>query len=282
MITGSQGMAAKAFLNLFSQNADVTGVDKSDMDITLPAEVSNVITSVKPSHLIHLAAQTDVDYCQENPDEAYSVNSQGTRNIAEVCSRYKIFLVYVSTSSVFGGDKAEPYSENDEANPINTYGLSKLKGEEFVERTMRPQKYIIVRAGWFFGGEERDKNFVGKIVRKLRKNQAIEVVDDIYGSPTYTLDLANGVRFLMTNDMTGLFHLANEGFVSRYDIAVKIAEVMGVDQNRIVPVSSSRLVFRAPRPRSEALVNERLNSLGKFRMTNWKESLGQYLINKLL
>ncbi|RKY39404.1 MAG: dTDP-4-dehydrorhamnose reductase [Candidatus Omnitrophota bacterium] len=273
LVTGAEGMVGSYLREVFS-DTELYLTDIDNMDVTNFALVEETIKKVKPSAILHLAAETDVDHCQQYPDKAFKVNVFGTQNVAMLCRKYDILLVYVSTAGVFGGDKREPYTEFDTPNPVNIYGLTKLEGERLVERIL--YRYFIVRAGWMIGGEDKDKKFVGKMIQLMRERKEIRVVYDKIGSPTFAKYLLLGIKKLMNTQYYGLYHMTCKGVCSRYDIALEIAKIMKKDI-KITPVSSAFFPLPAPRAYSEAMRNYKLDLLGMNDMPTWQEALKEYL-----
>ncbi|MCF7907811.1 MAG: dTDP-4-dehydrorhamnose reductase [Candidatus Omnitrophica bacterium] len=285
LITGAAGMLAEEVVsNLLKHGHKVVQADINQrlpdilkINIQDRDGVMRLVEKESPDYIFHLAAETDVDLCEEDPDHAFRVNSQGTENIALVCLEHKIPCLYISTGAVFSGVKQEPYTEFDTPLPVSVYGRSKLKGEEIVKNTLN--KYFIIRAGWMVGGWELDKKFVYKIVQQLKKGQKqLRVVADKFGSPTFTKDFANNLMSVINSKRYGLYHMANTGTCSRYDMAVKIVEYMGLNgQVTIEPVSSEQFPLSAPRARSEMMQNHKLQLLGLNNMPRWEDSLKNYI-----
>jgi len=251
------------------------------LDIRDSAAILKMVSREKPDVLLHLAAATDVDRCEQEPEEAFRSNTAGTQNVAMACLENKIPLILVSTGAVFWGDKPEPYVEFDSPRPANVYGRSKLAGEEIVASLL--PDYLIVRAGWMIGGGDRDKKFVGKIVRLMAEGKkSLKVVNDKWGSPTYAKDFLVGIEGLIRKRARGLFHLANEGHCSRYEIALQIRELLRCPEIELEPVSSDQFPLPAPRGRSEALENGRLKLLGFPPLRPWQEAIREYLEKELI
>jgi dTDP-4-dehydrorhamnose reductase len=199
------------------------------------------------------------------------VNAIGTYNVALAARRVRAKLVYVSTAGVFDGNKKEPYTEEDEPNPQNVYGRTKYQGEVMV-RDLAPD-YLIARSCWMFGGGPGvDKKFVSKIIRQLDQDE-IKVVDDKIGSLTYGRDLASAIKQLLIQNRTGLFHLTNRGFCSRYEVAEQIVKILGASA-KIIPVDSTEFTLAAARSTSEAMASK-LDI-----MRDWREALGEYLLEE--
>jgi len=282
MVTGANGMLADALCPLLIKNgyeliptdiAGEEGITKCDIrDIN---GMLSVVKTARPEIIFHLAAETDVDKCELQPEHAYATNWQGTENIAQICKELDIAMVYISTGAVFDGEKEGGYKETDNPNPISIYGLSKLKGEESVRSLLK--RYFIVRAGWMIGGHNKDKKFVWKIVQLLNTKKEISVVTDKTGSPTFTTDFSQGIVDVVKSGKYGLYHCVNKGICTRYDIAVKIAEYLGRKDVVIKPVTSDAFPLPAPRGRSEAMLNYNLSKLGLDKTRPWQDALKEYL-----
>jgi dTDP-4-dehydrorhamnose reductase len=234
---------------------------------------------VRPSMVLHMAAETDVDRCEREPDHAYTSNFIGTLNIALACKAIDAELVYLSTAGVYDGAKPEPYTEFDAPNPLTVYAKSKLEGEKAIASMLT--RYYIIRAGWMFGGRARDKKFVGRIAQMCQTEREIMAVYDKIGNPTYASDLLAMVKTLSATGLYGLYHVVNEGSCSRYDVAVEIARLLGSSVT-IKPVSSALFPASAPRTRSEAARAYKLDLLGLNHMPNWRTALYNYLNSWML
>ncbi len=247
------------------------------VDVCDAIAVKRAIAEARPDVVLHLAAATDVDRCEREPDWAERTNAVGTQNVVRACETSAIPLVYVSTGAVFPGERTEPYTEVDTPAPSNVYARSKHAGEQIVDALPR---HYIVRAGWMFGGASRDVKFVGKIARLIQGGQTrLEAVDDLVGSPTYALDLLLGIHRLMQTGAYGVYHLANAGSCTRYACALAIRDTLERPDVEIAPVSSDRFPLPAPR-RSEALGSVKLEPLG-LAMRPWREALREYLLTEL-
>ena len=288
-LTGAAGMLAAEVTPLLKNNGfEVTGVDVNprlseieNLDITDKDAVFNIVQRLKPGYIFHLAAETDVDRCEREPDLAFKVNTIGTENMALACQKFGAKLVYISTAAVFFGDQEKPYTEFDIPKPVNVYAQSKWQGEIIVRNLL--SEYFIVRAGWMVGGWEIDKKFVYKIVQQLKGGAGeLRVVVDKFGSPTFTKDFALNLVALIKTDRYGLYHMANKGAGSRYDIAVKIVELMGLKNKVIVSaINSAQFPLPAPRGHSEMLRNYKLDLINLNLMPQWEKSLEEYIrVNK--
>jgi dTDP-4-dehydrorhamnose reductase len=283
LVTGASGMVGSYVPEAF-KDYDLVSTDMVEgcqrLDVRDPTEVMRVVKEVKPDVVLHLAAATDVDRCEQEPDLAFHTNAIGTQNVALACQEFDVTLVYVSTAGVFGGEKAEPYNEFDVPNPANVYGQSKLAGEQIVSSLLR--RYYIVRAGWMIGGGEKDKKFVGMIARLImRGTNPVKIVDDKIGTPTYAKDLLGGIHALLQTGYYGLYHLVNKGACSRYDIALLIREVLERPEIELLPVSSAYFPLPAVRARSEAMRNLKLELLDVHHMRPWQDALREYITTQL-
>jgi len=281
-------LAADVIPQLKSNGYEVKGVDINQrlpdiekLDITDKEAVFDMAQRFKPDYIFHLAAETDVDRCEKDPDHAFKVNTIGTENIALACHQLGIKLLYISTAGVFFGDKQDPYTEFDIPNPANLYGVSKLQGEAIIRNLL--SEYFIVRAGWMVGGWEIDKKFVYKIVQQLKEGKTeLRVVADKFGSPTFTKDFAKNLVELVKTGRWGIYHMTNKGSGSRYDIAVKIVEFMGLKNKvTVAAINSAQFPLPAPRARSEMMRNYKLDLIGLNLMPHWEKSLEEYIrLNK--
>jgi dTDP-4-dehydrorhamnose reductase len=254
----------------------VVPTDIDDMDVRDSQLVFQTIQEKHPDVVIHLAALTDVDYCQKNPDESFHTNTVGTHNVALACRRIDAVMVYLSTISVFDGTKREPYTEFDTPQPQSFYSQSKYRGELIVESLV--SRYYIVRAGWMFGGGKEDKKFVAKILALASTRDKLTVVNDKFGSPTYTRDISAGIERLIKTGLFGKYHMVNTGSpCSRFEFAEKILEFAHVTTCRLTPVSSASFPLPAPRPRMEAATNYHLNLRGMNFMRPWQNALQEYI-----
>lgn len=281
LVTGARGMLGTDLCAIFRREHQVKGTDIDNMDVRYRKTILNVTSQFEPELIIHLAALTDVDGCERDPDAAFHTNTIGTQNVALICQQFDIPMVYVSTISVFDGTKPSPYTEYDTPNPQSYYSQSKHQGELLVQSLL--QKYYIIRAGWMFGGGKEDKKFVAKILDIARSRPSLKVVDDKFGSPVYTVDFASAINDIMTTTQYGTYHAVNAGSpVSRYEVAQAIFEFASIRNCTLVPVSSAEFPLPAPRPRMEAGRNLAIELLGLPPMRHWHEALKEYIETTLL
>jgi len=289
LITGSGGMLGSAVYPAFVRAGhDVTATDLAPrpveglpmgmLDVRDAAGVRAAIESLRPDLVLHLAAETDLETCELDPDHAYLTNTIGTEFVALASRDQGIPLVYISTAGVFDGTKDGAYTEFDVANPINVYGASKFEGE-LVALRLNPRTYV-VRAGWMVGGADRDHKFVRKVIDQLRAGATtIHAVSDKLGTPTYTRDFADNLLLLINSGFYGRYHMACVGEGSRLDVAREIVKHAGRDDVEVIAVDSSYFAetYFAPRPHSEIMRNYMLDLHGLNRMRPWDVALREYL-----
>lgn len=271
LITGSRGQLGSEFIKQFENKYSVKGVGKEEVDITDFDGTMNYISELKPSIIIHCAAYTNVDGCENDKDTAFKVNAVGTRNVAMAAEKVGAKLVYISTDYVFDGEKKEPYNEFDRPNPISIYGLSKLAGEEFVKTFC--SRYFIVRIAWLYG--ENGNNFVKTIVKLAKEKGEIDVVNDQRGNPTFTKDVVQAVEVIMNSEKYGTYHVTNEGIASWYDFACKIVSTFGIDC-KVNPTTSDKFIRPAKRPKNSALDKMMLRLEFGYKMRHWEEAFEEF------
>jgi dTDP-4-dehydrorhamnose reductase len=261
---------------IFRQEHEVIAVDLKEMDVRDPDATVRTARKIAPDLIVHLAALTDVDECERNPDAAYLSNAIGTRNVALACQETGAVMAYISTIAVFDGQKPEPYNEFDAPNPQSIYSRSKFEGEAFVRSLLN--RYYVIRAGWMFGGQALDKKFVAKILALAQERPQLKVVDDKFGSPTYTRDMAAAIHTLTSTGYYGTYHLVGTGEpCSRLEFARAILACAGITTCQIEPVNSASFPLAAPRPRMEAARNHHTELLGMRLMRPWREALCEYV-----
>jgi len=273
-------MLGNSLVPILKGGNELFTTDLPDTDITEIDPLIEKVRSFNPDIVIHLASMTDVDGCERDPDSAFRINALGTRNVALACAESDAEMVYVSTGSIYDGRKETPYTEYDTPNPVNTYGRSKYYGELYMRDILN--RFYIFYTCWLFGGIREDKKFIPKILRLSRENDVLDIVDDKYGSPTYTHDLAGEISEVIMTGHYGRYHCANHGYVNRYEEAEEILKIAGITGCRLNPVSSDKFSLAAPRPRSEALSNYNLSLMGRDPLRNWREALSEYILSELI
>jgi len=233
-----------------------------ELDITDEAAVLSFLSDLKPSLVINAAAFTNVDGCEDQQDLAFAVNGEGPGHIAAACHEVGAPLVHYSTDYVFDGSQ-ESYAESDSPNPINVYGASKLQGEQAIMAAM--EDYRIIRTSWLFG--RNGPNFVETMLRLSAEMETVRVVNDQFGKPTFTVDLASKTPEI-AKDEPGIYHITNGGICSWYEFASAI--ILNVE-----PCSSEEFVRPAKRPKFSVLENTKTSP-----MRPWEDALKEYLRTK--
>jgi dTDP-4-dehydrorhamnose reductase len=295
LVTGAAGMLGSALVPALARRGHA--VIATDLETSVPHpwgprgprvggldvrsfdDVHDAVQLLAPELLVHLAAATDLEDCELDPDGAAATNAVGTQNCALAAQRADIPLVYISTAGVFNGAKPEPYTEYDDPDPINHYGRTKLAGERIVRALV--DRHLIVRAGWMVGGgRERDHKFVRLILDQLDDGaNTIHAVGDKLGTPTYAVDFAECFLGLLESERWGLYHMSGTGACSRYDIAALILRLLDREDVTLVEVGSEFFAgrFFAPRPYSEVMRNLALELHGLNLMTKWEDAIERYL-----
>lgn len=285
LVTGCGGMLGEAVHKVFDGVCDVrfTDIDLNEewlahLDVSDTAAVAKYLESFSPDYIVHLAALTDMEYCETHTEEADATNAKSVETLAAYAAKNDIPLLYTSTAGVFDGEKDE-YFEDDVPNPLSVYGKSKYGGEVFA-RTV--PKHTIIRAGWMMGsGPRKDKKFINKIAKQLAAGATeLKVVNDKLGTPCYTYDLAKSIKFLLDNGHYGTFHGACDGGGSRADVARFLLAELGLTTSVSVTEVDSDFFkdsYFAARPRSEQLVNVKLKALAPGLTRDWRVCLAEYV-----
>lgn len=284
-IAGCGGMLGEAVYEYFSPRAKVLATDidlNTDWlelaDVRNYAEMESSISAFDPDLIINLAALTDLEYCEKNPDNAWATNALGAENLALIASKRDVPLVYISTAGIVDGLQ-DVYNDFDQPNPLSIYAKAKYHGEVFVQQYLR--KHFVFRAGWMMGGgPEKDKKFVNKLFKQLQAGKTeLFVVDDKLGTPTYTVSFAEGIFKVVESGLYGLYNQVCGGDCSRYDVALELVRLLGLETSvKVTKVSSDhfKTEYFAPRPPSEKLVNFKLDARGINFMPEWHAALADY------
>lgn len=273
LLTGADGrLGSRLLQSLTARGHTVAGYDIATMDVTNGDAVRARLDDTRPELVVHCAAMTAVDQCAENPDRALLVNGLGTQAVAQACLTHGAEMLYISTNEVFDGRETQPYSEYDRPNPINAYGRSKWVGEQVV-RDLVP-RHFIVRTAWLFahGGG----NFVHAVLRAAREGRALRVVTNEISSPTYADDLADAIARLIETGRYGIYHLVNEGQVSRYGFARQALDLAGYGDTPIEPIALAEYQRASQPPQYAALRNFAAAQLG-IRLRPWQDALAAFI-----
>lgn len=255
----------------------VTRMPYIQMDITDAERVANVLGDVKPDAVMHCAAWTAVDLAEEekNRDRVRAINAEGTRHIAEQCRKLGCKLMYISTDYVFDGQGSTPWQPDCTSYaPLNVYGQTKLEGELAVRECV--EKFFIVRIAWVFGLS--GNNFIKTMIRLGQTHDALRVVCDQIGTPTYTLDLARLLVDMIETEKYGCYHATNEGgYISWADFAREIFNQAAMPV-QVIPVTTKEYgLSKAARPYNSRLCKDKLIENGFVPLPDWKDALSRYL-----
>ncbi|XXM72448.1 dTDP-4-dehydrorhamnose reductase [Lysinibacillus sphaericus] len=270
-ITGAGGQLGRELAStLNGLGCTVFPFARNEWDIADAQSTAERLQELKPDILINAAAYTAVDLCESQREEAFLVNAVAPFYLAKETKKVQARFIHISTDYVFSGDKSTPWEEQEPPSPLNVYGESKWAGETLV-LAANPDT-LIIRTSWLYG--RSGKNFVNTIARLSQTKSKLQVVNDQFGSPTYTKDLAEAVYFLL-EQAPGIYHVSNDGSCSWFEFAKEIAAFSKCDVE-ISPVSTAEYGLPACRPSYSVLSNKKLNSCG-FYMRGWKEALYDYL-----
>lgn len=287
-IAGCGGMLGEAFYKQFSKDFELKCTDinvnedwLSYLDFRNFDLYKEDVCSFQPDYLFHLGAHTDLEQCELNPDDTYVTNTLSVENAVYIANQLNIPILYISTAGIFDGDK-DVYDDWDIPSPLGHYARAKYAGELFVKENAR--KHLICRAGWMMGGgPKKDKKFVQKIIKQIKENKKeLFIVNDKFGTPTYTHDFAENVQLLLEKEYWGRYNMTCEGATSRLDVAKEILSILGLQNEvKITEVSSDyfKKEYFAKRPLSERLISKKLELRNLFKMRHWKVALKEYLLN---
>jgi len=278
VVIGADGLLGSKIINTHLKNYEIVGTYHKNkpvfektfqLDITNKKQVES-LKKLNPDIIIHTASLTNVDYCEDNREEAWDVNVKGTENILEVSEKIRNKIIFLSTDYIFDG-KNGPYSEGEELNPINYYGKTKLECEKLVKSSRL--EYIIVRTTVLYGWGKNRLNFVTWVIDELKNGRKIKVVRDQYGTPTLADNLAEVILELILHDKRGIYNVAGSSLVNRYEFALKIADIFELNKGLITPVTSEELNQRAPRPKRGGLKIDKIKKEMRVKLLTIEEGL---------
>lgn len=273
LVTGIKGqLGYDVMKQLEKRKVSCIGVDIDDFDLADRDAVHRFITIEDPDAVIHCAAYTAVDKAEDDRDTCYAVNVNGTENIASVCREINAKMVYISTDYVFDGIGERAFEIDDRKDPKTYYGLTKSLGEDIVQKYL--EQFFILRTAWVFG--KNGNNFVKTMLRLGREKAELRVVEDQFGSPTYTEDLALLICDMVGTDRYGIYHATNEGFCNWFEFASEIMRRAGLG-TKLFPVTSEEYPTKAIRPKNSRLSKASLDANGFSRLPPWENALERYL-----
>jgi len=275
LITGASGQLGLALQEeLIKKGIEFVAAKSSEVDITKPLIVNQVVDLIKPSVIINAAAWTDVDGAESNKSTAYSVNSFGPQNLAIAASKAGAQLVQISTDYVFSGEATEPWNENAVHNPQSVYGSTKSEGESFVLTTLPSTSYV-VRTAWLYSAD--GKNFAKTMINlAINSVSEVKVVNDQLGQPTFAGDLAKQiVDLVLSGAPAGIYHGTNSGQATWFEFAQEIFKLAGTDVSRVKPISTSEYPRLANRPSYSVMGHEAWANTTVPVMRDWRIALAE-------
>jgi dTDP-4-dehydrorhamnose reductase len=269
LVTGSKGMLGSDLCILLAKNSfEVIPVTQQDFDITDKLKCEIFLNAIDFDAMVHCAAYTNVDGAENDRKTAFAVNATATQYLSQITAHKNVPIIYISTDYVFDGTKNSPYKPSDTTNPLNVYGESKLTGEQFVKSS---PKHYIVRTSWLYG--IHGSNFVETMLNLAKTQPFLKVVDDQFGCPSWTCDVAEGIiKLLKTQQPYGTYHLCGGGQTSWFDFAREILKTAKIEKE-VIPVKTNEFPRPAQRPAFSVMDNDGL-------LRDWKEALKDYMKNR--
>jgi len=285
-MAGSGGMLGEAFYRVFNEkhNLKCTDIDVNEpwldyLDFRDADKYREDVINFAPDVLFHIGAHTSLEYCEENPDDAYRTNTLSVEYATQIANELDIPILYISTAGIFDGSK-NMYDDWDKPNPLGVYARSKYLGEKYVMENAK--MYLVCRAGWMMGGgANKDKKFINKLIEQINNGaKTLNIVNDKDGTPTYTVDFAQNVLALLETKKWGLYNMVCGGQTSREEVCRELLSILNLEDKVSIKLVSSDFFAKeyfAPRPPCERLINRRLDLIDCNRMRNWKISLKEYI-----
>ena len=277
LITGTGGQLGLTLQQLAPREHEIVPLTSKQLDITNCKGVLDTVREIRPDVIINTAAYTAVDKAESEPDIAMAVNAHGPENLAIAAHKTNCRLIHISTDFVFDGKKCRPYTPEDEPNPLNVYGETKLAGEQAIERILG-KTALIIRTAWVHSSYGH--NFVKTMIRLMHKQEEIRVVADQFGTPTSTRNLAEALyKFVRLEDASGIYHWTDSGSASWYDFAVAIHKELqkhsALPCTNIIPIPTSEYPTQARRPSYSILDKKRAITALETHPEHWTSNLAE-------
>jgi dTDP-4-dehydrorhamnose reductase len=284
VIVGAGGRLGAALARQYAGNHQVTGFNHAQLDLLDRERIREVLNPLEFDVLINCAAQTNVDRCETERDEAFALNAEAPRVIAQICSEKGAQLIHISTDYVFDGEKAEPYTEDDPAHPISVYGESKREGERLV--LAAGEQHLVARVSWVFGPDR--PSFIDAVLQRAREQEDVAAIADKFAAPTYTKDVAMMLRPLFGEKRAGgLLHLVNDGGCSWQEYAqwaLDCCHAEGIPMKGRT-VGKLRLAdmknFVARRPIQTVLSTAKYAQIRGQKPPHWRDAVASYVRDHL-
>jgi dTDP-4-dehydrorhamnose reductase len=278
-IVGANGRLGAALVREYQRDYEVTSYDRRQLDLSQLDRVRAALAATKFELLINCAALTNVDYCESHREEAFVVNAEAPRLLAQIANEKSAKLVHFSTDYVFDGKKTDPYVEEDKAVPLSAYGESKLEGERRVLEVS--SQHLVIRLSWVFGPDK--PSFIDQIIQRARENDVITAVADKFSAPTYTINVGGWLRLAIDKNANGTLHLANNGGCSWQEwaqYAIDVCRSLGLPlkAERVGAVSLADMKnFVARRPVHTVLSSAKFTALTGVQPCHWREAVAAYI-----
>ena len=279
IVIGANGRLGAALAREYQGVFSVKAFARSQLDLGKLDQARSTLSETEFDLLLNCAALTNVDYCESHSDEAFLINAQGPRLVAEICREKSAKLVHISTDYVFDGKQDTPYIEEDPPAPLSVYAESKLEGERSVLEVSA--NHLVVRLSWVFGPDR--PSFIDQIIQRARENETVTAVADKFSSPSYTIDVANWLRLALDNEAQGILHLCNSGACSWQEWAQYAIDVCC---NLGVPLKAERVGklsltdmknFVAQRPVNTVLSTAKFTALTGIQPRHWRDAVAEYI-----
>jgi dTDP-4-dehydrorhamnose reductase len=280
LILGKNGMLGMDLQKVF-HDRDFIALGRDELDITNEEQLKTEILNAQPDVIINATVYRDVNKAEQEQEKANQVNGYAVGKLAKICRDFGIVLIHFSSDYVFDGTRKDGYRENDPPNPINAYGSSKLLGEQLIVEMMEAEfnqddqtegRYYIIRTSYMFGNH--GDNLLSKMLDNARKKAKFQAVKDQWAKPTYSLDLARQVKWLVESNEyeSGIYHITNAGITNWYELAKTLVAEAGFVSDLVEPITMEEWPSPAKRPQFSALINTKLPEL-----RHWKAALKDYL-----
>jgi dTDP-4-dehydrorhamnose reductase len=278
-IIGASGRLGAALAREYARDFEVTSYNRRQLDLGQLDRVRSALAGAKFELLINCAALTNVDYCESHREEAFVVNAEAPRLLAQIANEKSAKLIHFSTDYVFDGKKNAPYTEEDMAFPLNVYGESKLEGERRVLEVS--SQHLVIRLSWVFGPDK--PSFIDQIIQRAREKDVVTAVADKFSAPTYTIDVASWLRLAIEKNANGILHLANNGGCSWQEwaqYAIDVCRSLGLPlkARRVGAVLLADMKnFVAQRPAHTVLSTAKFTALTGVQPRHWREAVAEYI-----
>lgn len=280
LVTGASGQLGSCLQKIADEypQLDFLFMSSSEVDITDKCGLHQLFAAKEINYCINCAAYTNVEKAEEEKEKAFQINAEAVKNLSEICKANDAVLIHISTDYVFDGRASQPYSEEDETNPINVYGASKLKGEEYIRNIL--QEYFIFRTSWLYS--EFGHNFFKTILRKAEEGAELNITTSQKGTPTNANDLARLLLEIISeeNSEFGLYHFSNLGEATWFDFAKSILELSGKEEQVQLNESNNYRTVAA-RPAYSLLNKSKVEETFRQPLLTWEDSLRQLIESRV-